>query len=125
MGHAFIATVNDNNVPHAARREIIWEGDTLLLLEELESSRTNSDLVHSLWFRRKASLFTEGKTITAAPRVCHITGPVFERFYRRERPIAAVWELVPEEETAESRARELAEHPLFLHLDQIAKGERA
>jgi hypothetical protein len=45
MPNAFIATVDDNNVPHAAQRELIWEGETLLLLEELESSRTNSEQV--------------------------------------------------------------------------------
>jgi len=123
MSIAYIATVNDSNVPHAAARELVWEDGALLLLEELEGSRTNSDLVHSLWFGRTVSIFTDGKSVTASPRVCHIAGPVFERFYRREKPIAAVWELTPVCEYTESREKQLAERPLLRHLDQIAKEE--
>ena len=131
-----LATVNDEGVPHAVRKETVEveDGDHLALPERLEFSRTNSNLVHSLWFGRKAALTLlaeDGRAfeILAAPAQCHITGPLFERYYRRmDSAMAALWILRPEETRNETPAVRQAEeetaHPLFLHLDRIVKEER-
>ncbi|MDR2053948.1 MAG: hypothetical protein LBP80_11095 [Treponema sp.] len=131
-----LATVNDQGVPHAVRKETVEAGDgeSLMLPERFESSRTNSNLVHSLWFGRRAALTLlaeDGRAfeILAAPVQCHITGPLFERYYRRMNSLmAALWILRPEEARNETprfrQAEEEAAHPLFLHPDRIAKEER-
>ncbi|MDR3313059.1 MAG: hypothetical protein LBS96_01220 [Oscillospiraceae bacterium] len=129
-----LATSDDSGTPHAVRKaHITYEDGKLLVPERLESGKTNSNLVHSLWFGRKAALLLllgDGTSfaVQATPLRVHITGPLFERFYR-QAPVAAVWELAPEgvrEETAAVRAKEeAAAHPLLLHLDSIAKGATA
>ncbi len=133
-----LATVDGNGVPHATVKGGIFadEEGNIIHLEILESSRTNSNLVHSIWFKRQVALTLLGEDgtsyqIKGVPERCIITGPVFERYYRvvRERlgdvDLAAVWVIEPQEirnETFKVRVEEeAAAHPLFLHLDRIAK----
>lgn len=133
-----LATVDPSGEPHVVFKDSISvdEVGRLFLLELLESSRTNRNLVHSLWFNRKVSVSLRAKQgesyeIKGVTRQCVITGPVFEKYYRLVREglgdidLAAVWFLTPEEvrdETFEVRYKEETEaHPLFMHLDRIAK----
>jgi|AGTN01.1.fsa_nt_gi hypothetical protein len=133
-----LATVDGNGVPHAVVKDAVFpdEEGKLISLEVIESSRTNSNLVHSIWFKRKVALTLLGSDgtsyqIKGTPTHCLVTGPIFERHYRAVREklgdvdLAAVWVIVPEEirnETFRVRAEEEAvAHPLFLHLDRIAK----
>jgi hypothetical protein len=123
--------------PHAVFKESVSVDDEgrLYVLELIESSQTNRNLVHGLWFNRKVAVSLcakDGRSyeIKATPHRCVVTGPVFEHYYRlvRERPgdldLSAVWFLAPEEvsdKTFRVRYREESEaHPLFLHLDRIA-----
>lgn len=132
------ATTDPTGEVHVVFKDYISvdEEGRLYVLELLESSQTNRNLVHSLWFNRKVSVGLRGKNnesyeIKALPRQCIITGPVFELYYRFVRDnlgdfdLAAVWFLNPEEvrnETLEVRYEEETKaHPLFLHLDRIAK----
>ena len=133
-----LATVDGSGVPHAVFKDAVYadEEGNLISLEIIESSRTNSNLVHSIWFKRKVTLSLLGSDgtsyqIKGTPVRCIVTGPVFERHYREIRgklgdvDLAAVWVIEPEEirnETFRVRTEEeAAAHPLFLHLDRIAK----
>ncbi len=133
-----LATVDGDGVPHAVFKDAVYAGEDgkLVSLEVIESSQTNSNLVHSIWFKRKVTLSLLGRDgtsyqIKGTPTHCLVTGPIFERHYRgiREKlgdvDLAAVWVIEPEEirnQTFRVRSEEeAAAHPLFLHLDRIAK----
>lgn len=133
-----LATIDPSGDPHVVFKDFIGvdEEGRLYVLELLESSKTNRNLVHSLWFNRKASVNLRGNhgesyEIKGAIQQCVITGPVFEKYYRLVRQalgdidLAAVWFLAPAEvrdETFEVRYKQETEaHPLFMHLDRIAK----
>jgi hypothetical protein len=108
----------------------------LLYLEPLEASRTQRDLVASIWFDRPAVVVVvqqDGTSwrIRCRVRKAHVAGPLFRERYERLRAqhpgadLAAVWELEPQEisdETAATlRRRQDAERPFFKHLDRIAR----
>ncbi len=133
-----LATLDGDGVPHAVVKQSlqISEDGNLLYLELLESSRTNRNLVRSIWFDQKVSIAVTGKggesyQIKGKPVKTHITGPVFQQHYTavRERlgdvDLAAVWVIEPEEVIDESfatrRAEEERKHPFFMHLDRLAK----
>jgi len=133
-----LATPDEHGVPHVVVKQSLQVGDdgNLLYLELLESSRTNKNLVRSIWFDRKVSVAVTGKggesyQIKGRPVKTHITGPVFQRHYQaiRERlgdvDLAAVWVIEPEEIIDETfvirKAEEEREHPLFTHLDRLAR----
>lgn len=133
-----LVTVDGDGVPHAVFKDAVYAGEDgkLISLEVIESSQTNSNLVHSIWFKRKVTLSLLGRDgtsyqIKGTPTHCLVTGPIFERHYRdiREKlgdvDLAAVWVIEPEEirnQTFRVRTEEEAvAHPLFLHLDRIAK----
>jgi hypothetical protein len=132
-----LSTLDGDGFPYAAVKDSLLAGDdgTILYLEFLESSRTNKNLVRSIWFNQKVAIALQGKEgqsfqIKGAPLKAHITGSVFQHHYEAVRKrlgdvdLAAVWEIQPEEVIDESFARrkveEEAAHPLFLHLDRIA-----
>jgi hypothetical protein len=134
---AVIATIDEDGVPHLEeKRSIHLDGEGRILLpEEGEYSRTNLNLVRSLWFDRKAVLHLLGKErqyeVVLKPYKVHISGPLFESHYRKalEQPkpngLSGVWVFEPEavsEETAEVRILRDNEGRLPLtHLDRIAK----
>lgn len=133
-----VATTDEHGVPHAVIKQSLHLGDdgNLVYLELLESSRTNKNLLRSLWFNRKVSVALKGKEkksyqiIGTAERVI-ITGPVFERYYLDLRKrlgdvdLAAVWIIKPEKVINQNfglrRKQEEALHPVFNHLDRIAR----
>jgi hypothetical protein len=134
---AVIATVDETGIPHLEEKHSIELDDEgrILLAEEGEYSRTNLNLVRSLWFDRKAVLHLLGKErqfeVILKPYKVHISGPVFESHYRQalQQPksngLSGVWVLEPEtvtEETAEVRFLHDNDGRLPLtHLDRIAK----
>ena len=133
-----LATTDPHGEPHAVLKGSLHadsEGN-IVNLELLESSKSNSNLVHSLWFNRKVAvtLFASDGTsfeITGTPKRCVISGPLFEKYYRqaqernKNNDLGAVWLIEPtgiRNETYKVRlAEETVAHPLFLHLDRIAK----
>jgi hypothetical protein len=134
---ALIATVDEQGVPHLEEKRTVQldaEGQ-IVVAEEGEYSRTNLNLVRSLWFNRKAVLHLLGAKrrfeVVLRPYKVHISGPVFESYYRKalEKPgskgLSGVWILRPEtvtEETTAVRANRENEGRLpLIHLDQIAK----
>ena len=132
-----LATVGPDGEPHAVLDPSIHlDADgRLVYLELLESSRTQRDLVASLWFDRPVTLMVTGRgrtwRIAARAWKAHVAGPLFRRHYewiRAERPaadLAAVWLIEPvavtEETDAVRRARQEAERPFFIHLDRLAR----
>lgn len=133
-----LATTDPSGEPHVVFKDSVNvdEEGRLYVLELLESSKTNRNLVHSLWFNRKVTISLRAKNgesyeIKGVTNQCVITGPVFEKYYRLVREslgdidLASVWFLTPKEvrdETFGIRYKEESEaHPLFIHLDRIAK----
>ena len=133
-----LATLDERGFPHVVVKQSLQVGEdgNLLYLELLESSRTNKNLVRSIWYDRNVSVTIKGKAgesfqIKGKPVKAHITGPLFLQHYRavRERlggvDLAAVWVIEPEEVINESFRVRLAEeegaHPVFMHLDRLAK----
>jgi hypothetical protein len=133
-----LATVNENGYPHAAAKRFIRVDDdgNLLYLELVESSRTQKNLVRSIWFDHKVSISVSDSNgqswqIKGKPVKTLITGPVFLHHYRDVRKrlgdvdLSAVWVIEPEEVINENvlvrHAEEEQAHPLFRHLDRLAK----
>lgn len=133
-----LATTDKDGVPHVVFKgslNIDRDGN-IIYLELLESSRTNSNLVNSIWFNKKVAVSVKSEDgrsvqIKGIPVKCHITGPVFEHYYKiisrriQDADLAAVWVIEPEEIREETykirKAEEEKNHPLLLHLDRLAK----
>lgn len=133
-----LATVDEKGAPHVVVKQSLHVGTdgNLHYLELLESSRTNKNLVRSIWFDRPVAISVHGKNgrsfqIKGKPVRTHITGPVFQKHYEEIRQrlgdvdLAAVWVIEPHEVVDETfwtrHAQEEAAHPFFRHLDRLAK----
>jgi len=133
-----LVTLGADGFPHAVVKQSLQPGEdgAIFFLEFLESSRTNKNLVRSIWFNKKVAILISGKDgrsfqIKGAPLKTHIAGPVFQQHYAATRDklgdvdLAAVWIIEPEEiidETfATRKAQEEAAHPFFNHLDRLAR----
>jgi hypothetical protein len=132
-----LATVDDNGVPHAVvKNSLRSEGDSIIYIEFLESSRTNRYMTKSLWFNKAVSILIltpDGKSweITALPVRAIVSGKIFQRYYEEAQKkyggldISTIWVLQPlkiREGTLQKRVEEESQNrPYFLHLDIIAK----
>jgi hypothetical protein len=132
-----IATVDNQGVPHVVFKENIFvESGKLILLELIDTSRTNSNLVNSIWFTKTVAITVKDKfnnswQIKGVPYKTHIAGALYEKYYRElseknpQIDLGAVWEITPEEiknQTFEViLAEEKKKHPYLFHLDKIAK----
>jgi hypothetical protein len=138
-----LVTLDEEGLPHpAVKSSLQSDGEHIVYLEFLESSRSNRYMTRSLWFDRVVSILvlTAGKRsykITALPVRAIVNGKLFQRYYELARgkykspDLATVWILKPLallEETLEKRTSEESNNrSYFLHLDRLAKdrGERA
>jgi hypothetical protein len=133
-----LATISEHGYPHAAAKPFIRVDNdgNLLYLELVESSRTQKNLVRSIWFDQKVSISVSSRDgqswqVKGRPVKTLITGPVFQRHYSDVRELlgdvdlSAVWVIEPEEIINENifirHAEEEKAHPLFRHLDRLAK----
>ncbi|BBB89617.1 MAG TPA: hypothetical protein PKA28_14295 [Methylomusa anaerophila] len=133
-----LATIDAQGVPHAVIKQTIHadENGNLVYLELLESSVTNKNLVRSIWFKKKVSIAIKGKTgisyqITGSPIKAVVAGPIFQKHYVSIREklgdvdLAAVWIIEPEEVRNQTfkvrKSREEEAHPIFIHLDRLAR----
>lgn len=130
-----LATVDADGAPHAVvKQSLTVSKDGLLVhLELIESSRTNKNLLRSLWSGGRVSVLVrrgaESWQIKGRPVRAEVAGPDFQREYVRIRErlgdvdLAAVWTIEPEDAArqshAERRAEEEAAHPQLIHLDRI------
>lgn len=133
-----LTTIGEDGSPHAAVKQSIQidEEGRLLYLELLESSVTNRNMVHSLWFQRPVSILISGAgsvswQIEGLPSKAIIAGPLFKKHYRLahhrygDADLAAVWIIEPLSIRNQSRIHRIEEererHPFFMHLDRLAK----
>jgi general stress protein 26 len=133
-----LATVDERGVPHAVVKgslSVNEDGD-VQLLELLETSRTNRNLVRSIWHDRRVAILLKGQDgrsfqIKGLPIKAHVSGPVFQKHYSEVRArlgdvdLAAVWIIRPDEildETPDVRRKEeQAARPTFTHLDRLVR----
>lgn len=132
-----IVTVSRSREPFAeeAPHLSVNEAGQLIHLELLETSKTNRNLVHNIWFSGKAVVYLqngrESYVVPVTPVKSIISGPVFERHYTAIRKkigdvgLVAVWVLQPEEyiDTSFVKQKQLEEEnrKSFIHLDRLAK----
>jgi len=136
-----LATLDAAGLPHAVVRQSLQVGDdgNLFYTELLESSRTNKNLVHSIWYDKQVSIAIQGPEgqsyqIRGVPVKTHITGPLFQKHYSEVRrklgdvDLAAVWIIKPLEVINENfavlKAEEELNHPFLKHLDRLAGRKR-
>lgn len=131
-----IATTSPGGVPHIAYKDSLHiEGSELVFYDLLQSSQTNKNLVHAIWFDQKVSisLLTEDRDniqIIGHPVRCVTAGKHFEAVYDELKnqgfaDLNAIWYIEPEksrDNSYEARAEyEQKHHPLFQRLDNILK----
>jgi len=106
---------------------------TVLYREFLESSATNRNLLHALWFEKRIVLaVSAGDTalnVHGVPTIAHVAGPVFQEHYESaqradpEADLATVWEIRIDEIVEVSpgflKRRQDIERPFFRHLDRL------
>jgi hypothetical protein len=138
-----IATSDEHGVPHLEENDSLHvdaEG-RLVLLELNEYSRTNRNLVRSIWFDKKVTIHVRAGRerqfqIVGKPYKALISGPRFEENYRRLRAqnpaagLSTVWLIDPEAVSDENpdvrRDRDAQGRQPLVHLDTIAApGESA
>lgn len=132
-----LATVDEQGTPHVVFKGslTVLEDGSLAYVEALESSRTNGNMLRSIWFDRRVAVSIRGQDglsyqIKGKPARYVITGPLFKQFFREARErmgpegdIAGVWIITPEEVRNESFAvrkqEEEEKHPFFRHFDRL------
>lgn len=134
-----LATSDEHGVPHVTVKESLFISDDgqIVYLEMLEKSVTNRNMTHSLWFERPVAVNVVSKNrsfqIKGVPVKTLIAGREYEKYYieaekiNPENDLTAVYFIEPtevREETYEVRfAEEKKKHPLYVHLDKLAKGD--
>jgi hypothetical protein len=130
-----LATIDKNGEPHVVYKGSIHADDNgkLSFLELLESSRSNQNLVHSIWFDKKIAINVLDKDknsyeIIGKPIRCITCGREFEQAYESVRAklgdvdLSAIWQVEPVKITNETyrvRLREEEENfPIIRHLDR-------
>lgn len=132
-----LATNDRHGNPHVVvdRTISLGEDGRIIYLELLETSESNSNLVHSLWFKKEVALYVadgdSGYQIKGIPVRSIVSGPVFEEYYKRmlaldpDNDLSTVWIIEPRSVTNETYSRRRQEerehHPLTMHLDRLAK----
>jgi predicted pyridoxine 5'-phosphate oxidase superfamily flavin-nucleotide-binding protein len=135
-----LATSDENGVPHVVAKGSIFIDDKgdVVYLELLEKTVSGRNVTHSLWFDRKVSVLAIAKDgrsfqIKGIPYRTLISGKEYEKYYveaekhNPENDLAAVYYIKPDEireETYSVRLKQQRErHPLYQHLDKIAREE--
>ncbi|NTW84273.1 MAG: pyridoxamine 5'-phosphate oxidase family protein [Chlorobiaceae bacterium] len=136
-----VGTVDAEGTPHLVVKGTLTtlDGEHIVFAEGYEGTKSNKNLVRSIWFDGKVSInVTKGISsyqIKGRPYKYLITGSVFRTLLDRAREkrgpeadIAGVWVIVPEEVRNESpgvRAREvIGERGHFhQHLDLLRHAE--
>jgi hypothetical protein len=134
-----LSSIGKDGVPHTVFKDSIQEDaeGNIRYCELIETSQTNKNLTHSMWFHHPISINVLGEDgeswqIIGTPVRALISGPEFEQYYisarnslEGESDLSTVWIIEPEkvkEETYETRLREQTErYPLVGHLDRYLK----
>lgn len=133
-----LASISQEGIPHAVAKGslCINEQGQVEYWELLESSTTNRNLIYSLWYEKEVAVTVitgdrRSYQIKALPVKTLVSGKRFEEAYvkaqerREDNDLAAVYLLEPLEVIEESypvrKAQEEEKHPLYIHLDRLAK----
>lgn len=137
-----IATADEQGHPHLAAKGSLRldEQGNLIHLELIERSRTNRNLLFSLWQDKPVSILLVGSDrrslrIHGLPRQVHVSGPVFQQHYEAVRAklgdvdLAGVWVIRIdriEDATYKNRlAEEEGKGGALVHLDRLVRDEQA
>ena len=133
-----LASISKEGIVHAVPKgsiEVDADGN-IRYLELLESSNTNRNLIYSLWFEKTVSITVVTKEkkswqIKGIPVKTLVFGHEFEEAYEKVQEhdenmdLAAVYIIVPTEVTEQTyavrRVEEETKHPLYIHIDRLAK----
>lgn len=135
-----LASISREGIPHAVAKGSLslTEDGQIKYLELLESSTSNRNLIYSLWFEKQVAVTLITKDfrsyqIKGIPVRTLVSGSEFEENYKKaqernpENDLAAVYFIEPEEVIVESyavrKAQEEQKHPLYIHIDRLAKEE--
>ena len=130
-----LATTDKHGKVHAVFKGSISVNNAgnITLIEVLESSQTNRNLTHAIWFNRHVSVLLkdgDGNSyqIKGIPYADHTVGPEYEEVYRNliaknpDADVAGYWEIIPDEvrlETFKDRLQEEIETlPILGHADK-------
>ncbi len=133
-----LATVDEKGVPSAQVEPLLTldQDGNVLYLERFESSKTNRNLVRSIWYNTPVAVTLSGYDgnayeIRGVAVRSHVSGLIFQTHYTALRrqlgdvDLAAVWIIEPTSFSNESRAArqqiEEEEHPVFVHLDRLVR----
>jgi hypothetical protein len=133
-----IATISRQGVPHVVAKGSITvtEDGKIRYWELLESSQTNKNVTYALWFDKTVAINVITKDrrsyqIKGIPRKSLVAGHEYEEAYvaaqnrNQENDLAAVYYIEPVEVIEESypvrQKEEREKHPLYIHLDKLAK----
>lgn len=131
-----LATTDSEGTPHVVFKGSLRfnEEGYIEYLEFIESSQTNKNMVHSIWFHKTVSINVryEGKSfqIKGVPYRALIAGKDFELRYNRVRDekgidLSTVWLIEPleviEETFNKRRLEEEEAHPILKHLDLLVE----
>lgn len=135
-----LATISPDGTPHAAYKGTLRaEGDELVYYDLLQSSETNKNMVHAIWFDKKVSITILSKErevyqIVGRPDRCITAGGEFEKTYRYLREqlgdtdLNAIWYIHPEkirDNSLKARKQFQEENfPILTRLDTIIKQEK-
>lgn len=135
-----LATVDREGVPHVVFKSSVHVNQRgyLEYWELIETSKSQSNMVNSIWFSRKVAFnIRQGERsfeIIGRPERAIIAGREFEKAYNEARSrlgdvdLSTVWLVEPlavKEETFEKRwKKEDEEHPILRHLDRVVVTER-
>jgi len=134
-----IATLDEHGVPNVVAKGSLQidEDGNLVHLELIERSRTNRNLVRSLWHDRVVSILLVGRDgssyqILGLPLRVHVSGPVFQKHHEAVRSLlgdvdlSGVWVIQPRKVVDQAwKARSASQEHLgtgLLHLDRIIGG---
>lgn len=133
-----LATIDRHGVPHVVAKGTIsvTEDGQIRYYELLESSQTNKNVTYALWFDRQVAIniITKDKKsyqIKGIPRRSLVAGKEYEKAYvsvlerSADNDLAAVYFIEPISVVEESYPVRLKEenekHPLYIHIDRLAK----
>lgn len=133
------STDRHGNINVVAKGSIsVTEDGRIKYWELLESSQTNKNVTFALWFNKEIAInvITTDKRsyqIKGIPRVNLNAGHEYEENYikaqekNKDNDLAAVYYIEPIEIIEETYSKRLDEetkkHPLYIHLDRLAKKE--
>lgn len=133
-----LSSVNAEGIPHIAVKESLFVNDEgkIVYFEFFEKSQTNKNLIYSLWYDKKVAINILSKDkrsflIKGVPYKSLVHGREFEKYYTiadkadPENDLTAIYYIEPTEVYEQTfdvrRSEEKLKHPLYVHLDKLAK----